>query len=92
MRGAWAEGIDLASDTGLYGIAEGVGLSKAQVDTALADKSWRDTAEANRQALFDAGLWGAPSYRVNGGPAHWGQDRLWALEEDLVAALEGKSR
>ena len=21
------------------------------------------------------------------GPAHWGQDRLWALEQDLVGAL-----
>jgi len=36
---------------------------------------------------FDAGLWGAPTYRVDGAPAHWGQDRLWALEEDLKAAI-----
>jgi 2-hydroxychromene-2-carboxylate isomerase len=29
---------------------------------------------------------GAPTFRVNGGPAHWGQDRLWALREGLLAA------
>jgi len=28
-----------------------------------------------------------PTFRVNGGPAHWGQDRIWALEEDVIAAL-----
>ncbi len=87
LRGAWAEGVDLASDKGLYAIAQAAGLTSAQVDAALADESWRAAAEANRADLFDAGLWGAPSYRVNGGPAHWGQDRLWALEQDLVAAL-----
>jgi 2-hydroxychromene-2-carboxylate isomerase len=87
LRGAWAEGVDLASDKGLYGVAQAAGLTKAQVDAALADEGWRAAAEANREALFEAGLWGAPSYRVNGGPAHWGQDRLWALEQDLVAAV-----
>jgi 2-hydroxychromene-2-carboxylate isomerase len=86
LRGAFAEGVDLAEDKGFYALARAAGLSSAQVDAALADEGWRETAEANRQALFDAGLWGAPSYRVNGGPAHWGQDRLWALEQDLVAA------
>jgi 2-hydroxychromene-2-carboxylate isomerase len=59
------------------------------VAAALADDSWREAAEANRAALFDAGLWGAPTCRVNGGPACWGQDRLWALEEDLVRTQAG---
>ena len=49
----------------------------------LADESWRGPAEANRKALLEAGLCGAPTYRVSGKPAHWGQDRLWALEEDI---------
>ena len=41
--------------------------------------------DANRAALFEAGLWGAPTFCVDGMPAHWGQDRIWALEEDLAA-------
>ena len=87
LRGAWSEALSLASDEGLQKAAERAGLDAGQVAAALADESWREAAEANRAALFDAGLWGAPSYRVNGGPAHWGQDRLWALEQDLVGAM-----
>jgi 2-hydroxychromene-2-carboxylate isomerase len=87
LRGAWTEAIPLADDAGLLKVAERAGVSSELVAAALADESWRAAAEANRAALFDAGLWGAPTYRVNGGPAHWGQDRLWTLEEDLLAAL-----
>ncbi len=89
LRGAFAEGVDLASDKGLYDVAVAAGLTAAQVDAALADEGWREEAEINRTALLDAGLWGAPTCRVDGGPAHWGQDRLWALEADVKRALTG---
>jgi 2-hydroxychromene-2-carboxylate isomerase len=87
LRAAWAAGVNLASDKGLVGVARSAGLTRAHVEAALADEGWRETAEANRAALFEAGLWGAPSFRVNGGPAWWGQDRLWVLEQELRAAL-----
>jgi 2-hydroxychromene-2-carboxylate isomerase len=86
LRAAWADGIALAEDEGLYDVARRAGLTDAQVAAALADEGWRPAAEAHRAALFQAGLWGAPTYRVDSGPAHWGQDRLWALEADLVSA------
>ena len=89
MRAAFADGIAVASKAGLYDVAHRAGLTGAETTAALADESWRVTAEENRAALFDAGLWGAPTYRVNGGDAHWGQDRLWALEEDIVRAMGG---
>src|SRR5262249_13886372 len=73
LRAAWGEGVALADDAGLQAAAGRAGLTQAQVAAALADESWREVAEASRAALFDAGLWGAPTYRVNGGPAHWGQ-------------------
>ncbi len=87
LRAAWTEAVALASDEGLRMAAARAGVGEAQVAAALADPSWRQAAEANRQALFDAGLWGAPTYRIAGGAAHWGQDRLWTLEEDLLAAM-----
>jgi len=87
MRAAFADGIALAEDKGLFDVARRAGLTDAQTAEALADESWRTAAEANRLALFDAGLWGAPTYRVNGSPARWGQDRLWALEQDLLRAM-----
>jgi hypothetical protein len=45
--------------------------------------SWRDVAEANREELFALGLWGVPSFRVNSNEPHWGQDRLWVIEQEL---------
>jgi 2-hydroxychromene-2-carboxylate isomerase len=84
LRGAFAEGVDATTDAGLLKMAARAGLSAAQVNIALADPSWRCVAEANRVELFDLGLWGVPSFRVNGCDAHWGQDRLWAVERDLA--------
>lgn len=91
MRAAFADGIDLASDEGLMDVARRAGLDAETVKAALADESWREVAEENRKALFDAGLWGAPSFRVDGLPAHWGQDRFWALEEDIIEAMKGRA-
>lgn len=88
LRAAFADGIDLASDRGLVDVARRAGLDEKTVKAALADESWRPIAETNREALFAAGLWGAPSFRVDGMPAHWGQDRFWALEEDILRAIE----
>ncbi|MGV8995587.1 MAG: DsbA family protein [Parvibaculaceae bacterium] len=87
MRAAFADGIDLASDKGMIDVAKRSGLSEAQTRAALADESWKAIAEENREALFAAGLWGAPTFRVDGKPAHWGQDRFWALEEDILSAI-----
>jgi 2-hydroxychromene-2-carboxylate isomerase len=53
---------------------------------ALADPGWRAVAEANREDMFTLGIWGVPAFRVNEGSAHWGQDRLWLLEEQLKQA------
>jgi 2-hydroxychromene-2-carboxylate isomerase len=88
LAAAFAQGIDLADDAGLFATTRQVGLRDEDVRAALADQTWRETAEQNRVALFAAGLWGAPTFRVNGGPAHWGQDRIWALEEDVLGALQ----
>jgi 2-hydroxychromene-2-carboxylate isomerase len=85
LQGAFADGVDLSSDAGLALVARRAGVSDDDVRAGLADESWRATAEDNRAALFAAGLWGAPTFRVDERPAHWGQDRIWALEEDLAA-------
>jgi len=87
LKAAFADGLALAEDSGLYAAARRAGLNDAQTAAALADDSWRDRVEVNRAALLDAGLWGAPSFRVVGHEAHWGQDRLWMLEDDIRAAM-----
>ena len=88
LKAAFADGIALAEDAGLFSVARRAGLTDEQTAAALADDSWRARVETNRAALLDAGLWGAPSFRVRHREAHWGQDRLWMLEDDIRAAME----
>lgn len=90
LRAVFAEGIDAGGAAGLRWIAGRAGLNAEDVRAALEDDSWREEAERNRMALFAAGLWGVPSFRAIGpglsGEAHWGQDRLWAVADDWIAA------
>jgi len=88
MRGVWAEGLDARSDDGLLRIARRAGLDAAFVASALGDTAWREVARANREHMLALGLWGVPSFQVDANPAHWGQDRLWRVEQDLIAATE----
>jgi 2-hydroxychromene-2-carboxylate isomerase len=76
-RGIWSEGVDVATDAGLYALAERAGIRTDEVDAALAESQrGLDLAEYNRLALHDdAALWGVPSFRV-GELTTWGQDRL----------------
>jgi 2-hydroxychromene-2-carboxylate isomerase len=90
LRGVWAEGIDAGSDSGLRTIAERAGLGATAVSTALRDLTWREVANRNREEMLALGLWGVPSFRVDDRPARWGQDRLWAVERDLIAATKAE--
>jgi 2-hydroxychromene-2-carboxylate isomerase len=88
MRGVWSEGIDAGSDDGLRSIAARAAMDEASVVAALGDSTWRAVAQANREDMLARGLWGVPSFRVDGNPARWGQDRLWQIEGDLIAATQ----
>lgn len=86
LQGVFADGIDAGSAAGLQRLAARADLAPQTVEQALADQSWRDVAEANRAEMFALGLWGVPSFRLDNGPAYWGQDRLWLIERELIAA------
>jgi 2-hydroxychromene-2-carboxylate isomerase len=86
MPGVFAEGIDAGSERGLLQLAQRAGITPEWVQAGLADDSWRVAAEANRSEMFALGLWGVPSFRVDQQPIQWGQDRLWLIERDLIAA------
>lgn len=83
MRGVFAQGINARSDTGLLKLCERANINADEMQAALSDPSWRAIAEANREEMFAQGIWGVPAFRVNEGRAHWGQDRLWLLEQQL---------
>jgi len=94
MRGVFAEGINARTDAGLLKLCNRADISAEQMHAALADPGWRVVAEANREEMFELGIWGVPAFRVNGGSAHWGQDRLWLLEQQLMRkkGTEGKGK
>lgn len=90
MRGVWAEGIDAGSDKGLRQIAERAGLDWADAQQALRNDDWRQSAERNRAEMFGLGLWGVPSFRV-GTLTTWGQDRHWAVQDELLKSVPNNS-
>jgi len=75
----WAEGLDVRRDEVLHSIFTRCGLDWAPAQAQLAQGIDTRHAEAQREALFAAGLWGVPSFRL-GGFTTWGQDRLWMVE------------
>ncbi|WP_405229100.1 DsbA family protein [Lentisalinibacter sediminis] len=83
MRGVWSQGIDAGSDRGLARIVSAAGLDWEAARQHLGSDHWRAVAEANREELLGLGLWGVPSFRV-GDAAIWGQDRLWAVEDEVL--------
>jgi 2-hydroxychromene-2-carboxylate isomerase len=91
MRGAWAEGLDGGDDGDLDLMARRAGLESSLVTAALGDESWREVAARTREEMLAPGLWGVPSFRVDAAPARWGQDRLWRVERDLIAATQATS-
>ena len=88
LRAAFASGVDNGDAKNLRAFGQTAGLTHAEVTAALNDLSWQPVAEANRHEMLAQGLWGVPSFRVDGKPMLWGQDRLWMLEEDLIAQSE----
>ncbi len=94
LEGAWADGIDLGSDRGLSRVVARCDLPWGEARGWLARDDWRDVIEANRQALYELGLWGVPSFRVTGPDAAagswttWGQDRLWRVTREVARRAE----
>lgn len=82
FRAVWAEERDIASDEVLAEIQlahGGDSARMAQSKTAEIQQLY----EANTQQAISAGVFGAPSYVVNG-EIFWGQDRLDYLERRLA--------
>ncbi len=75
----WAEGLDLRRDDVLRSVVDRCGLDWSAAQAKLALGFDTRAAEAHRAALFDAGLWGVPSFRL-GSFTTWGQDRLWMID------------
>ena len=77
----WAQERDIASATTLAELLDECGLPPELLAYAQS-ATVQDQYDANTRAAIEAGVFGAPSYCVDG-EIFWGQDRLEFLERQL---------
>lgn len=80
----WQRELDAADPAVLAQLLRELGLPAVRLDEAAGEPIRQAYDEHTRQAI-DAGVFGAPSYVVDG-EIFWGQDRLALLEQHLSAA------
>lgn len=83
FRAVWAEERDIASAQVLAEILHAGGGNPDRLAQSQGAEI-QQLYEAHTQQAIDAGVFGAPSYVVNG-EIFWGQDRLDLLEKKLAA-------
>ncbi len=89
--GIWAEGIDVATDTGMRKITGRTGLFWPEAKASMETTEWRHEVDMNRATMMESGSWGVPTLRI-GDYVVWGQDRIWLLArhiEDLCESGDG---
>lgn len=82
FRAYWAEGKDIADDAVLR---ELVGDDGAAVLAKTSDPAVKDALVKATEAAVAAGVFGAPTWVVDGKELYWGQDRLVLVERALSA-------
>lgn len=93
LRAAFVQGINTNSDKGLRKVVENAGLDWETARAVVGRAGWEELLESNRLAMYGAGLWGVPSFRLldeDGAQllALWGQDRLWLFAREIQRQLE----
>lgn len=82
---AWQHGKDISDETVLREVLElvcGAGQSERLIREA-GNTAIHSRLLANTQRAEDEGVCGVPSFRVNGGPVIWGQDKLNVVADML---------
>jgi 2-hydroxychromene-2-carboxylate isomerase len=84
LSAVWAQERNIADPKVLAGLLAECGLSADRLEQSHSQAA-RERYEANTQAAIDTGVFGAPSYVIDG-EIFWGQDRLDFVERKLNAA------
>ncbi|MGI9330280.1 MAG: DsbA family protein [Gammaproteobacteria bacterium] len=90
---AFAQGVNTNNDRGLRKVVEDARLNWGEAQEHLGDPAWEGLLEQNRLIMYEAGLWGVPSFRLldesgNQLLALWGQDRLWLFAREIQRQLK----
>ena len=82
MRALWVEERNIADEATLAALVAAQGLPAQRLEDAHSQAA-HERYEANTQQAIDAGVFGAPSYVIDG-EIFWGQDRLDFVERRLA--------
>jgi 2-hydroxychromene-2-carboxylate isomerase len=82
FRAYWAEGADISDDATLRAL---IGDGADEVLARCGTKEVKDALFASTQRAIDAGVFGAPTWVVDGRDLFWGQDRIVLVERALRA-------
>lgn len=82
LRGVWVEQRNIADARALAAMLAEEGLDARRLDESMS-QAVHERYEAHTQRAIEAGVFGAPSYVVDG-EIFWGQDRLDFLQRRLA--------
>ncbi len=83
LRAVWVEERNLADEKELVAIIAAHGLPARRIEDAHSQTA-HERFDADSQAAIEAGVFGAPTYRIEG-ELFWGQDRLDFVQRRLAA-------
>jgi carboxymethylenebutenolidase len=83
LAAVWAQERDIADAGTLATLLQETGLSAERLAQSQGEQG-QALADAHTQAAIDAGVFGSPSYVIDG-EIFWGQDRLDFVERRLQA-------
>ena len=84
LRALFARGVDLSDPAALEALAQEFGLPAGRAEAIWSDAKWKLRLKAVNDAAIAAGIFGAPTFVVDGEP-FWGNDRREQLERWLAS-------
>ena len=84
-RAYWEDGVDLGNREVLLNLGAECGLDTAELGAALDSGQYRDYVMDEHQAAKDLGVFGTPTYRINGGEPDFGDKSV----EEMTTMIEG---
>ncbi len=82
LRAYFARGVDLSDTEALKGLAVEFGLDAQEAEAVWSDPQWKLRLKSANDAAIAAGIFGAPSFVIDGEP-FWGNDRRAQIERWL---------
>ncbi len=84
LRALFARGVDLSDGAALEALAQEFGLEPGRAEAIWNDPKWKLQLKSANDAAIAAGIFGAPTFVVDGEP-FWGNDRREQLERWLAS-------